>query len=75
MGRNRQSSNTPYARKPLHARGMDSAATKPHIGFLLAHHDVAVNLMHKIVPEQVATLMARYNKMMQELQESMANTP
>ena len=47
-----------FAQRARAEAGLESHPAKPHIGFLLAHYDTAVNLMAKKVPEQVAKLLA-----------------
>lgn len=47
--------------------GLSCAPANPHVGFLLVHYPSAVNMMLKVVPEQVAGVMAAYHKRMEEL--------
>jgi len=59
--------------------GLCSHPAKPHIGFLLAHHATAINMMLTVVPEQVAKIMAADAKRREEwdraLQEDEGDTP
>ena len=61
-----------FSQRAMYERGLSSAAAKPHIGYLLAHYDVAVNMMHETVPWEVAPLMARWKKAMEDERENWA---
>lgn len=43
-----------FSDKAKEEAGVESAPPKPHIGFLLAHYDTAVNLMHTVAKTKVA---------------------
>jgi hypothetical protein len=61
-----------FTLRTVNSKGLLSAPNTPHIGFLLAHHAVAVNMMQETVPWQVAPLIARFNKEMEELRKTWA---
>src|ERR1017187_5594491 len=63
-----------FSREAQASAGLSSAPENPHVGFLLAHYAVAVNMMHEAVPSEVETLLVRWRKQLEELLASEADS-